>query len=228
MRYGRTQARHRTGCVDTNCLFMSKSFILHASLLLLVLVAVLSGIWLLYNHYYVRRKFHRLADSKYDVLNPVMQKIASNKTIKDSEVLSLVQNASLRYLVYLMLCEHNRQDLFPAEYYTHEKGAESFLANWLEFPTELGMAPDEIQLVKSVAIDDMTYYVFKYRTMPPHWAAANNWMLGVSGPYLAETLPYDIPLRVFSRFNTLNHISPEDEVNWVHKHIHLNARRFTL
>ena len=199
---------------------MSKSFILQAGLFLLIIIAVLSGIWLVYNHYYVRRKFHRLADSKYDVLNPVMQKITSNKTIKDTEILSLVQNASLRYLVYLMLCEYNRQDLFPAEYLTHEKAAESFLANWLEFPTELGTAPDEIQLVKSVSINEMTYYVFKYRTKPPHWAAANNWMIGVSGPYVAEMPPYDIPLRVFSRFNLVNHISPEEEVQWVHTHVH--------
>lgn len=199
---------------------MSKSFILQAGLFLLIIIAVLSGIWLVYNHYYVRRKFHRLADSKYDVLNPVMQKITSNKTIKDTEILSLVQNASLRYLVYLMLCEYNRQDLFPAEYLTHEKAAESFLANWLEFPTELGTAPDEIQLVKSVSINEMIYYVFKYRTKPPHWAAPNNWMIGVSGPYIAEMPPYDIPLRVFSRFNLVNHISPEDEVQWVHTHVH--------
>jgi len=199
---------------------MSKSFILQAGLFLLIIIAVLSGIWLLYNHYYVRRKFNRLADSKYHVLNPVMQKITSNKTIKDTEILSLVQNASLRYLVYLMLCEYNRQDLFPAEYLTHEKAAESFLANWLEFPTELGTAPDEIQLVKSVSINEMTYYVFKYRTKPPHWAAANNWMIGVSGPYVAEMPPYDIPLRVFSRFNLVNHISPEEEVQWVHTHVH--------
>lgn len=220
MGYGLTQARHRTGCVLYQLFIMSKSFILHANVSLLALIAVLWGIWLLYNHYYIRRKFHRLADSKYDVLNPVMQKIASNKTIKDSEILSLVQNASLRYLVYLMLREYNRQDLFPAEYFTHEKGAESFLANWLEFPTELGTAPDEIQLIKSVFINEMTYYVFKYRTMPPHWAAANNWMLGVSGPYIAEMLPYDTPLRVFSRFNLVSYISPEDEVHWVHKHVH--------
>jgi hypothetical protein len=32
------------------------------------------------------------------------------------------------------LKENNRTDLFPKEYYTIVKAAESNLANWLEFP----------------------------------------------------------------------------------------------
>lgn len=199
---------------------MSNSFIIKAGLFLLLVAAVLSGLWLLYNYYYVRRKSYKLADRKYDILKPVMQKIALNKPVKGTEIIALVQDVSLRYLVYLMLREHNREDLFPSEYYTCEKGAESFLANWLEFPTELGAVPDEIELEKSISIDELTYYVFKYRTKTPHWAAGNNWMLGVSGPYAAETLPYDIPRRVFSRFNTLESTSPEKEAQWVHKHVH--------
>ncbi|HEY9047193.1 MAG TPA: hypothetical protein VIN08_14910 [Ohtaekwangia sp.] len=167
----------------------------------------------------MKRKFRALADRKYDILKPVMQKIASHKMVKGAEIIALMQDISLRYLVYLMLREHNREDLFPSEYYTCEKGAESFLANWLEFPTELGTVPDEIELVKNVSIGELTYYVFKYRTKAPHWAASNNWMLGVSGPYAIETLPYDIPRRVFSRFNTLESISPEEEAQWVHEHV---------
>lgn len=199
---------------------MSNSFIIKAGLSLILISAVLSGVWLLYNYFYVRRRSRRVADRKYDVLKPLIQKITSNKDIKSQEITALVQDVSLRYVVYLMLCEHNRQHLFPAEYFTREKAAESFLANWLEFPTELGASPDEIELEKNVSIGELTYYVFKYRTKAPHWAARNSWMLGVSGPYVAEMLPYDIPRRVFSRFNPLTSTSPEAEVQWVHKHVH--------
>jgi hypothetical protein len=187
---------------------------------ILLFLLILLVLWILYNRYYVRRKFRSHADRKYEMIKPVLKKITANKTVTSEEILKLVQDASLRYLVYLMLCEHNRQDLFPAEYFTCEKGAESFLANWLEFPTELGAPPDEIQLVKSIPIDAMIYYVFKYRTKAPHWAARNSWMLGVSGPYVSETLPYDVPHRVFSRFNTVENISPEEEAYWVHTHVH--------
>jgi len=197
---------------------MINSFIVKVSLFLVVVTVIMAGIWLLYR-YYVRHRFRKLTDNKHGILGPVMQKLAANKTVKSMEIESLVKDASMRYSVYLMLCEHNREDLFPVEYLTHEKGAESFLANWLEFPTELGAAPDEIELIKKVFIEESTYYVFKYKTTAPHWAARNSWMLGVSGPYVAETLPYDIPRRVFSRFNTLACISAEDEAYWVHKHI---------
>lgn len=199
---------------------MSNSFIIKASLFLLLVSVVLTGLWLLYIHYYVRRKSHRLANSKYDILKPVMLKIASNKVVKSEEIAALAKDVSLRYLVYLMLCEHHREDLFPAEYFTREKAAESFLVNWLEFPTELGAAPDEIELEKNVSIGELIYFVFKYRTKAPHWAAGNNWMLGVSGPYITEMLPYAVPRRVFSRFNPVGSTSPEAEAQWVHKHVH--------
>jgi hypothetical protein len=44
-------------------------------------------------------------------------------------------------------------------------------------------------------------------------------MIGVCGPYGKESLPYDIPKRVFSRFYVLGTVSPESEVLWVHNHI---------
>ena len=105
------------------------------------------------------------------------------------------------------------------EYLTHEKGAESALVNWLEFPTELGIPPSEIELLEKISFDEdaLDYYVFKYRTQPPHWAA--KWMMGVSGPYSKESMPYDVPLRVFSRFSEVGTVHPNHEVQWVHENI---------
>jgi hypothetical protein len=111
--------------------------------------------------------------------------------------------------------------MFPSEYFTHEKGAESFLVTWLEYPTELGRAPDEIEVLTKVMLDegDLQYYVFKFRTREPRWAAALDWMMGVVGPYTERSMPYEVPKRVFSRFNKVGSVSPELEVRWVHDNI---------
>ena len=63
-----------------------------------------------------------------------------------------------------------RTRLYPAEYRNQAALAESDLVNWLIHPTELGRAPDEIELVRAIPFDTGTdagwadYYLFRFRT----------------------------------------------------------------
>lgn len=194
-----------------------KTILIGTLMLVLLPIAIL-----LYNDYFVKRKFRKLALQKYKVVEPLMQKLAAKEVVTEVEVLLMAKNPSLRHAVFRTLEAYDRKDLFPASYFTHEKGAESFLVNWLEFPTELGNAPDEIELFTKVTLMEsgiLDYYVFQYRTRRPPWAAQYNWMMGVSGPYRDDSMPYDVPQRVFSRFNTVDSISAETEVQWVHENI---------
>jgi hypothetical protein len=191
-------------------------------LLCLLVFALLAGAVLLYRDYYVKRNFTKLAVEKYKVVEPLIVKLNSGVAINPNEILTLVKDASLRHAVFRVLEDHNSTNMFPADYFTCEKGAESFLVNWLEFPTELGTAPAEITLLKTVSInvdEPLHYYVFQYKTNPPHWAAQYNWLLGVAGPYRKESMPYDVPSRIFSRFNPVHAISAEQEAQWVHNNI---------
>jgi len=187
----------------------------------LILVVLAAGI-MMFRDNYVKRKFRKMAEQKFEVVAPLMKKLASNEAVSEDEILIMAKNPALRHGVFRALEVYNKGNLFPAAYFTREKGAEGFLVNWLEFPTELGNAPDEVELLTIVTLQDseeLDYYVFKYKTKIPHWIGQHNWMIGVSGPYGKDSLPYDIPLRVFSRFNTVDSISPEQEVQWVHDHI---------
>ncbi len=180
-----------------------------------------SGV-MLYRDSYVKRKFRKQATQRYSIVSPLIQKLNSNQGINRSEVLIMVKDPALRHGVFRVLEAYNRKDLFPVEYFTREKGAEAFLVNWLEFPTELGIPPDEIEFLTMVTImesEPCDYYVFKYKTKTPHTLGKLDWMIGVSGPYHNNSHPYDVPHRVFSRFNTIDSISPEREVQWVHKNI---------
>lgn len=191
--------------------------------LILVCAAVfvlLAGVFLLYRDYYVKRKIKRNAAHKYMVIEPLMRNLAEGKRIDNNDVMLLANDPSLRLAVYKILEAYNKLDLFPTQFFTQEKGAESFLVSWLEFPTELGAPPDEIRMLTKVSVDNgaSDYYVFEYRTSAVVYAGFN-WMLGVCGPYNEETRPFDMPPRIFSRFNTLDNSSPEREVQWVHEHI---------
>ena len=189
-------------------------------LIWVVALFLLTGGILIYRDYYVKRRFRKLALQKYKVVEPLMGKLASRGTISPDEVLRLAKDPAFRHAIYRTLEGYGQKDLFPIEYLTQEKGAESFLVNWLEFPTELGAAPEEIELLKKVLLDNgLTYFVFKYRASTPDWAARSSWMMGVAGPYHDESMPFDVPLRVYSRFNTVDSVSPEVEACWVHDNI---------
>ena len=112
----------------------------------------------------------------------------------------------------------DRSSIFPQQYNTVEKSAESFLVNWLEFPTELNAAPDEIELADSIILPgqpDLEYLVFRFKSR----RLADQWMLGVVGPFGNDSKPFEIPKRIFSRFNVAGTVSALDEVRWVHTNI---------
>ena len=191
-------------------------------LLSVLIILLLAGGIMLWREGYVKRKLKKLVTERYNVVAPLIHKLESKEGITKLEVLAMVQDPALRHGVYRVLKAYNRNDLFPVEFFTREKGAEGFLVNWLEFPTELGTSPDEIEFVTVITLLDsepLDYYVFKYKTKTPRASGQQDWMIGVSGPYDAGSKPYDVPLRVYSRFFTPEQTSPEQEVQWVHDNI---------
>jgi hypothetical protein len=172
----------------------------------------------------MKRKVRKLSEQKYQIVAPIVQRIVGGEVVPESEVLGLAQDSSFRHLLFSALASCHRADLFPAAYLTFEKGAESSLVNWLEFPTELGTSPDEIEFLGKVSLaesGDLDYYVFRYRMVRRHWATRIGWMMGVSGPYTRLSSPYDIPRQVFSRFRTTGSTSLDSEVLWVHNNVNM-------
>ena len=185
---------------------------------------VFASVLLLYRAYYVRRKSRKQAQQKLKIFEGLIRKLAVKEKIYEDDVFFLAKNPSTRHALFGILEGFSRTDLFPPEYFTTEKGAESFLVNWLEFPTELNAPPDEIKLFTKITLQEkseaLDYFVFKYRRLPPPDSSQPDlWMLGVAGPYGTESQPYDIPLRVFSRFNELGTVPAMQEVRWVHENI---------
>jgi hypothetical protein len=173
-------------------------------------------------HHYVKQNLERLIQVKYAAIKTLMMTLESGSAVNKTEVMVIAQNPALRITLFRMLETFGRSEVFPTEFYTEERGAESYMVNWLEFPTELGQAPDEILLMKIVTLEvkiRIHYYVFKFRTISPRWASKLEWMLGVCGPYNNESTPFDVPRRVFSRFNQASQINLETEVQWVHDNI---------
>ena len=174
----------------------------------------------------VKRRNKKLGEERFERVKVLYDKLESGTALTEIDVKPFAQNTLTREVAYQLLNEHNKTNLFPKAYYTIVKGAESNLVNWLEFPTELGASPDEIEHVKRVTFDFdeesnfVHYEVFKYRVDEPHWAAKDGWMLGVVGPYFDDSKPFDFPNATFSRVSsTVDKVTPDEEARWVHENI---------
>jgi hypothetical protein len=128
----------------------------------------------------------------------------------------------MRNWLYDRLEEHGRLDLFPLELRTQEAFAESNMVAWLTYPTELGREPDEIELMKIWSYDTgppdgiIDYYLYRFRTYPPHWAAENDWMAGLAGPFLRKEAPSTKAYGgTFSKFEAWDGKTPEEHIEGI-------------
>jgi len=200
-------------------------------LIIIGIIVLAIVLFVLYRLVKVKRQSRVLNEKRFDRIKPLHDKLENGQNLTEADVLPFAANLITRQMTFQLLNEHNKTDLFPKEYFTLIKAAESNLANWLEFPTELNACPDEIEHIKRVTFDFdgqnnfVHYEVFKYRVNEPHWAAKNGWILGVAGPYFDDSKPYDFPQSTFSRVSsTVDKVTPDEEAKWVHENLSLRRR----
>ncbi|MGE7778260.1 hypothetical protein ACQKLP_26325 [Chitinophaga sp. NPDC101104] len=199
--------------------------------IILAILAVIAG---LLGLVYLKRLRQRrqLVRKKMQRITKLVEQLESGRELDSHDVLPFAANPATRVMAFALLHHFDLKYLFPQNLHTQVKAAESHLANWLEFPTELDAFPDEMEYLQTPSIDvDGTgqqyvqYEVFRFRVRPPHWAADRDWMLGVAGPYFPGGEPYDHPAATFSRLTQQDDgISPEEEARWVHENIYARSQ----
>ena len=140
------------------------------------------------------------------------------RAVPAAELRAVAADGEMRNWLYRALKELGRTDLFPPEFKKQEAFAESEMVYWLIYPTELGRAPDQIELMKVIwqpsANQTLDYYVFRFRTLPPHWSAKDGWMAGIAGPFRRGHDPTpDGGDDTFSSFEPWGSRTPEGHLN---------------
>jgi hypothetical protein len=197
-------------------------------IIIIALVLTMAGhiVWKLIVSF--RQANRQETQKQFGRIKLLYDKIQLGLPIAQSDIYYYAKNTLTREATYQLLQNSHLTRLFPEEFYTIEKAAESNLVSWLEFPTELGACPDEIEHLKKViiAVDEpvhfVHYHVYRFRVNHPHWAATQGWMLGVVVPYTDTSKPYDHPNSTFSRLgNKAGANLPDEEAQWVHENISL-------
>jgi hypothetical protein len=152
--------------------------------------------------------------------------LRQSEVIEQKYLRDIAASPEMRNFFYDRLVNMGKENLFPEEFKTQQAFAESDMVIWLIYPTELGRAPDEIELMRIGAFDTETeyglieYYVFRFRTFEPHWAAKDGWIAGISGPFLRKDSPSTKPLgETFSQFEPWESKSAEEHLGDVQETI---------
>lgn len=159
-------------------------------------------------------------DRKLDeMVQPAIEAVREGKPSAKEIVTKLAETPITRNHLFTRLTEMGKVDLFPSEYRTNEKVAESDLARWLMHKNELGTAPSEMVLVQKVPLIDHdrsgSIFLFRFRTNPPHWAAENGWMAGVSGPFWDDETRPDFASGTFSELTPYDKMTVEQHVDFL-------------
>lgn len=152
----------------------------------------------------------------------VLGLLRQGKDVEQAVIDELAARHVVRNKLFHLLTEADMADRFPREFATQEAFAVADMVDWLTYPTELAREPDAIEQM-AVVSEDLgepiglaDYFVFRFRTLPPHWAAEQGWMSGVSGPYpRAEEPTPDAQGQTFSTFQPWGEATPEQLVKEV-------------
>jgi hypothetical protein len=165
----------------------------------------------------LRRTYAELARR----IEPVTQALDRGETPSTTHLMRFAEDRETRKVLYDALDAANKSDLFPAQFRTWELMAEAHLVAWLCHPNELASPPAEIELVARVPApdaesDDSVYFVFRYRTFDPHWAAKDGWLAGVVGPCATNSDPVPYAMGTLSQFESIDARTPADHVARAH------------
>jgi len=122
-------------------------------------------------------------------------------------------------MLFATLREMKRPDLLPTNYSSSVAQGESALAYWMMHPNELQAAPEKIELVETIKrlLDgrEAEFHVFRFRMPAGHWAAKDDWELGLAGPMAAGAEPYTEMPGAFSRGGDIDgKTKPAELVDW--------------
>jgi hypothetical protein len=161
----------------------------------------------------------QFADPKLKLLAAVSL-LRAGERVPEGVIEEVAASAECRNWLHSSLAKMGKGASYPAKWNTQQAFAESEMVGWLVFPTELGRPPDDIELMRVVSQSFregvFDWYLFRFRTREPHWAAEKGWMAGVAGPFRRADAPSPTSYGdTFSSFDKWDSMSPDDHVRSV-------------
>jgi hypothetical protein len=158
------------------------------------------------------KEYISLKDSKLKMF-AIRSLLKLGQEVDKKEIELVASNPETRNYIYDALLLMKKDDLIPEQYRTQSAFAESDMVNWLTYPTELGRAPDKIELMKVVEVDTKSndgvveFYIFRFMSNHENWKD-EGWMVGLSGYFPKKdkpsTLSYGYTFSTFEKWDEID------------------------
>ncbi|MBO5349354.1 MAG: hypothetical protein J6A89_06010 [Clostridia bacterium] len=127
-------------------------------------------------------------------------KLINNISIKSEEIEKLIQDKKEIDRVVSVFEKNGGNNLLAKMEIKQEEIAKSAMINWLEYPTELGEEPDDIELLGTLDLNGEIVYIYKFKS---HIFDDKGYMIGISGGYERDKITSMTTGLTFSKFETL-------------------------
>ncbi len=155
-------------------------------------------------------KAMQLADPRLKCF-AIVSMLRHRQLVDPDEIERVAASHEMRMTFYSQLRELDMQWLMPEQWSRPELLAASDLVHWATHPNELGVPPEEIELMQVFLVGEEgqaadEVYLFRFREYPRPWAPGGGWMAGIAGP-IRDGRSQDSP---WSSFQGWGSMSPEE------------------
>ncbi len=126
-------------------------------------------------------------------------KAVNNTKITKKEFDELLNNEDEIQRVVMVFENIGKINLLPLTKISQEKIAKSEMITWLKYPTELGKAPAEIDLIDTFIYNKKTCYIYKFKKNK----SDKSFLIGIAGGYTKNKLTAQNSGLTFSLFEKL-------------------------
>ncbi len=150
-----------------------------------------------------------LADPRLKTFG-ILSLLRRGEDVDPEQVERAAASLEMRMIFMRQLKQLGKESLMPQRWAQPEQLAASDLAHWAGHPNELGVAPEQVELMERVLVESDEpepdiVYLFRFREYPKPWEQGEGWIAGIAGP-IRNGESQDSP---WSSFKPWDSLSPE-------------------
>jgi len=140
----------------------------------------------------------------------ILSLLSRGETVDPDQIEQVAASLEMRMIFCGQLHKLEMKWLMPEQWAQPEELAASDLAQWAAHPNELGVAPEEVELMTKFMVksdeDDLhpeEVYLFRFREYPKPWEPGGGWMAGIAGP-IRDGVSMGSPWSSFKPWDTMS------------------------
>lgn len=128
--------------------------------------------------------------------------------VNPQQIEAVAASHEMRMIFWIGLRKLGMEWLMPERWSAPEQLAASDLVRWAAHPNELGVPPEEIELMERFLVAGEVHakdevYLFRFREYPKPWAPGEGWMAGIAGP-IRDGQAQESPWSSFKRWDSMS------------------------